>query len=251
MVPNIGFWYRIEVHKIYNLGGCMVKRIIMSSIIFLLIPTCIGVYYILFKELQEIGSPVLNKEEARMPISKVTSNEDENNSVEMNDQKITDKNKITGTNEALLDNFEEANGEEPYSPGEPMDDIDYETVQKEMEELDQEASEDNPRVKFITKDEEGNIIEERYEPLESEHIIEPNSDRHLEILAEQFVKMHFDPAGINVAYSGKLVSRDNQYAKVTVLKNDWRASFNKEKFNVILAIHDGRAEPISFQQVDI
>jgi hypothetical protein len=220
----------------------MVKKIILIGIIAFLIPICLVAYY--FEGIKELTSPASNQEETVSSKSEVTSNKDQLTLENENKLAGMDDKKIIEENAPPLDNKED-----PYYSGEPMDDINYEVVQREMEELEQEVSEDNTHVKFITKDEQGNIIEERDEPREGEHIVEFGTDRHLELLAREFVMMHFDPTIKGFSYSGKLVGKDERYAKVMVTKSN-ADNLKKEKFIVILSMQNGQAQPISFQQIN-
>ncbi|GGE73690.1 hypothetical protein [Priestia taiwanensis] len=219
----------------------MLKKILLIGIIGLLLPVCLVTYY--FEEIKEFTFVVPEQEDIVSSNSGGTSNkngiplENENNVASMDNKRTVEKNKTPLEND-----------EKSYDSGEAMDDINYEVVQQEMEVLKQQDSRSNSHVKFITKDEQGNIIEEREAPREGEHIIEPGTDRHLELLAKEFVMMHVNSTVKGFSYSSKLVGKDEQYAKVMVTKFNAN-NLEKENFNVILSMQNGQVQPLSFQQI--
>ncbi|NEU30236.1 hypothetical protein GN156_05500 [bacterium LRH843] len=225
----------------------MGKQMITSFMICLLIPTCIGVYGLLYQNLQEGGylaktgsdqekSEVLELDESMLEnMEELVKEQDDDDLIEV----------IQETNEMILGH----STVHEWEDGEPMDHIDDAVVEIEMMQLDQNVQDEGVNVLFVTKDEDGNIIDERYETLDHSQVIQPNSDRHLELLALEFVRMHFD-FEIQESLSVSLIGRDDRYAKVAVTKTDW-STLTQEKFNVVLETGDGQPRPISMQKVEI
>ncbi|MBP2242368.1 hypothetical protein J2Z40_002942 [Cytobacillus eiseniae] len=199
----------------------MAKKGMLIFILLSLLPICFGVYYMLFNEVQKNETNSI-EEESKEPSDK---EEHKNRVEEENKQDMV---------EASNDHLKTDNGEESIDSFLPMDDIDDEAIRKEEE--------------LNGMDTEVHLAEEPYDLPEGANIIEHGSNRHLEILAEQFVMMHFDLTDKLLSYHGEFISRDNQYAKVTVLKTDFR-SLEKEKFNVILSLQ-GQIQAISLQVID-
>ncbi len=213
-----------------------------SFVICLLIPICIAVYIVLFKDIKEKGLPFSGKVEVTEEISNLVSaqsSEEKKAELKVDDEPSKLEEKQTEQQELLV-------GNEQIAP--PVEEIDFKPIPKKLEQLRYEETEGGVLVYFVTKDEHGKIIEESYKTINNEQVIQPNSDRYLEILAEEFVRMHFDQAGLEMYYSGTVVSRDEQYAKVIVVKTEWKANFYKEKFNVLIDINNGKPKPISMQQ---
>lgn len=84
-------------------------------------------------------------------------------------------------------------------------------------------------------------------------VIPHNSDRHLEILAREFVRVHIDPnRQMRANYSVKLQSRDTDFARVSVEVVEVSSTTRMEviQYNVIVDVRGNEPMAISMQQVD-
>lgn len=220
------------------MGDGMARKMLLSFMFCLLIPTCIAVYVLLFQQLKSKGFFFADKHELAVTVESeeiaagdVVTIEDAPTAVEEAD--ATDPSE---TEEAdASDEESEAKVEAPIAPNERIERLTYEQLS------------DGVRVRIVTRDEDRNVLKERIETIKYDDIIQEKSDRYLEIIAEEFVRLHFKETAFDVFYEGELVKKDNEFARVAVEKIDWKGNFYRETFDVVIDLNGGKPKPISMQ----